>query len=159
VRRMEALQRSSEQALPASTRTDLPAEAIDLARRLEAFGCRGGRLVRLTQSGEMRLRPGAKPLAFTARQTIALAEVRFFWRALFRVSGLPMQVVDYLIDGQGGLQVQLLDLLPVVRHKGGSAMFRGEAMRYLAELMWAPDAMLVNPQLDRRVMSSRIDAR
>jgi len=150
---MEALQRSLEQALPAPTRTDLPAEVLALARRFEAFGCEGGRLVRLTQSGEMRLRPGAKPLAFTARQTIALTEVSFLWRALFRVSGLPMQVVDYLVDGQGGLRVQLLDLLPLVRKKGGSAMFRGEAMRYLAELMWAPDAMLVNPQLDWQVIN------
>jgi hypothetical protein len=33
--------------------------------------------------------------------------------------------------------------------------FRGEAMRYLADLMWNPDALLLNRWLDWRVINVR----
>ena len=61
---------------------DLPPE-VELARRLGVPDGGGGRLVRLTQSGEMWLKPGSKPLDFSAEQTIAAADVGFLWRAWF----------------------------------------------------------------------------
>ncbi len=154
--RIETLERSLQQARqePAK-RTDLPPEVLALGHRLVVSAGRGCRLVRLTQSGEMWLKPGSKPLAFTAQQTIAVAEVGFLWRARFRMAGMPMQIIDYMVGDEGGLQGRLLDLLPVLNVTGGDAMFRGEAMRYLIELIWAPDALLFNRRLDWRVVDAR----
>jgi len=57
--KINGLQRSLEQAPKALTaRTDLPPQVLALARRLGVSDSDGGRLVRLTQSGEMRLKPG-----------------------------------------------------------------------------------------------------
>lgn len=50
---------------PPAARADLPSEVQALALRLGATTSGSGRRVRLTQSGEMWTKPGAKPLAFT----------------------------------------------------------------------------------------------
>jgi len=154
--RIIGLLRRIEQAPKAlSQRSDLPPEVFALARRLGASANPCGRLVRLTQSGEMQLKPGAKSFAFKAEQTISVAEVSFIWRARFKIAGLPMQIVDYLVGGEGGLQGRIFDIFPVVAATDTDAMFRGEAMRYLSELIWNPDAILFNPELDWRAIDSR----
>lgn len=156
LRRVDQLQRSLEQKWDAPpSRADLPPEVVALALRLGVPAGARGRLVRLTQSGEMWLKPGAKPLAFTAQQTFAIAKVGFLWQAWFRIGGPQMLVVDYLVEGEGGLEGRLLSAFPIVRVIGGDITFRGEAMRYLAELMWIPDALLFNPQLEWRVIDAR----
>ena len=40
-----------------------------------------------------------------------------------------------------------LGVIPVARAERSSALMRGELMRYLAELAWAPDAILFNVTL------------
>jgi hypothetical protein len=87
----------------------------------------------------MWLKPHSKPLPFTAQQVIAVAEVGFLWRARFRLAGVSLQIIDYIIGGEGGLEGRLLDVFPLVKVSGGDAMFRGEAMRYLAELRRRPE--------------------
>jgi hypothetical protein len=52
----------------------------------------------------MWLKPGSKPLAFEARQSIAVTEGGFLWRARFGVAGVPLQIIDYLVGGEGGLE-------------------------------------------------------
>jgi hypothetical protein len=139
---------------PAPVRPDLPAEVLALAQRLGATSERRGRLARVIQSGEMWLRPDAKPVSFTARQSLAVTEVGFFWEAWFLLGGLPLRIVDYVVNGEGGLEGRLFDTFSVVQLTGSDAAYRGEAMRYLAELPWAPDALLFNPQLDWRVINA-----
>lgn len=149
-----ALRHALEQAPIAQTaRTDLPREIFALARRLGACDDRPVRLVHLTQRGEMWFKPGAKALRFTARQIIAVTGVGFLWRAQFWLRGVSMQIVDYLVDGEGGLRGWLFGVFPVLDLTGGESMFRGEAMRYLVEAtLWAADAILLNPELDWRVI-------
>jgi len=155
--RIECLQRSVEQTrTPSDPRTDLPSQVQALALRLGVPAGSNGRIVQLTQSGEMWLKPGSRPLSFTAQQTIAIPEVAFLWRARLPISvGLPMNVIDYVVGHEAGLESWLLGVLPVVHTADGDTMFRGEAMRYLAELMWNPDALLLNRQLDWRVLNTR----
>lgn len=154
--RINRLQQTLDAAPPpAAARADLPPEVRTLAQRLGASTSGSGRLVRLTQSGQMWMKPGAKPLAFTAEQTFAVAEVGFLWRARFRMAGLSMGVIDYLVGSEAGLEGRLLGALPIVRVGNDDVAFRGEAMRYLAELMWVPDALLFNPQLAWRVIDAR----
>lgn len=155
--RIESLRRSLEKAPKAlAARVDLPSEVFTLARRLGVCDDGGGRLVRLTQSGEMWLRPGSKPLAFKAEQVIAVAEVGFLWRAwLMMTAGVSMQVIDYMVGDKAGLEGRLLGALPIIRMTDSDTILRGEAMRYLAELMWNPDALLLNRQLNWRVINAR----
>jgi hypothetical protein len=155
--RIECLQGSLEQTQTVSgKRTDLPPEVLALARRLGVSDDDGHRIVHLAQSGEMWLGPGSKPVSFTAQQTIAVAEVAFLWCAQLPIKpGLSMKIIDYVVGHQAGLEGRLLGVLPVVRMTDADTVFRGEAMRYLAELMWNPDALLFNRQLDWRVLNAR----
>jgi hypothetical protein len=88
----------------------------------------------------MWLKPGSKPLAFKAEQTIAITEVGFLRRARLIMAGVSMQVIDYAVGGKAGLEGRLLGTLPIMQMTDTDTIFRGEAMRHLAELMWNPDA-------------------
>ena len=104
--------------------------------------------VRLTQVGEMQLKPG-RWLRFTARQCIAVDRVEFAWRARFLIAPLvALRVDDWYHAGDGALEVRLFGL-PLKRMRGVEVA-RGEAMRYLAELPWVPQAMVANRELEWR---------
>ena len=144
------------QAPPPCARQDLPPAAIALAARLGARAGHVGRIVRLTQRGEMWLEPGGRAFPFTAQQCIATAQVGFVWRASMAMApGVALQVIEHLVGGRDGLDACLFGVVPVARFSDGAAAFRGEAMRYLAELMWNPDAILLNRELVWRVVDAK----
>jgi len=58
-----------------------------------------------------------------------------------------VSVCDALKDGEGRLDVLALGIVPIARAEHSSALMRGELMRYLAELAWAPDGILLNTEL------------
>lgn len=139
---------------PSAARTDLPPTVMALARRLGARS--DSRNVRLTQQGQMWFKPGGRALPFTAQQTIAVADVAFVWNASMTMApGVTTRVIDCLVGGRGELEAALFGIVPLARFAGSDAAFRGEAMRYLAELMWNPDAILLNRSLDWRVIDER----
>lgn len=107
--------------------------------------------VRVTQVGEMILKPGKRPLRFDAVEEFAVDRVAFAWRARFPLFGaLAMRVVDSY-DGQDGLlEVRILGV-PVQR-KHGPELAQGEVYRYLAEIPWVPQAILSNSQLEWRAL-------
>jgi hypothetical protein len=113
--------------------------------------------VHFKQVGEMQLKPG-RWLPFRAEQEIAADRVEFAWRANFRAAPLvSVRVRDWYRSGVGGLDVRLWGVLPVV-HARGEQFARGEAMRYLAELALAPQAMVSNPALEwRQVAESTVE--
>lgn len=117
-------------------------------------GAPAPRLVRLVQRGEMRQRPDAKPLSFTATHELHVHELAFRWRARFPVAPLvSLRVLDAYEHGVGRLEARVLGV-PVMRSRGPD-VDRGEAIRYLAELAWGPHAMLANPSLDWRELDAR----
>lgn len=140
---------SSSSVLP-----DLPAEVRDMALRLGAREERSGSVVALEQRGTIRSAPGAKPVDFTARQTIALDAPCFEWRARCGPFG-ALSITDYLRQDSWGVRVRLMGLIPIATFIDSPAAFKGETMRYLAELPWAPDAMLRNPRLTWKVIDAR----
>ena len=114
----------------------------------------GGQQVRITQRGEMWLKPNGRAMRFEAAQSFALDRVAFWWRARFPVLGpLKLQVVDDYADADGKLEVRLLGL-PVQRRRGPETV-QGEALRYLAELPFAPPAMILNDALEWRGIDER----
>lgn len=102
----------------------------------------------------MRNDGGSGWMSFTARQTIALTECAFKWRARTGPLGL-VSVRDSFENGRGRLNVSALGFIPIARAAGSQDVTRGELMRYLAELAWAPAAILLNRQLRWRVIDDR----
>jgi len=148
--RADSLRRTIEAAPnPGPSRTDVPPEVAGLGRRMGVPETGAGRLVRLTQRGQMWMQPEAKPLTFTARQTIAVTEIGSLWEATFALPlGASMCVIDFVAGEMAGLEGRLLGCVPVVRVDSSDDTYRGEAMRYLGELIWNPDALLFNPYLE-----------
>lgn len=124
----------------------LPAAVYDLALRLGANPQMSRTTVDLTQTGRMKAVGAARWMSFNARQTIAIHECAFEWQARAGPLGM-VSVCDALKDGEGRLDVLALGLVTISRAEHSSSLVRGELMRYLAELAWAPDAILFNTEL------------
>ena len=133
-------------------RTDLPPEVVALAARVGAVADAGG-FATFEQSGQMWSKPGAKPMAFTAHQTVRADAAGFLWRARFG-RPVPMVVADYFQDGTGALEVRVFGAVRVTRG-AGPAFDQGEAVRYLAEIPLNPDAILSNRALEWSVTDAR----
>jgi hypothetical protein len=89
-----------------------------------------------------------------ATEDFAVDRVAFSWRARFPIVGpLAMTVVDGFANGAGQLRVSLFGI-PLQTQKGPETNV-GEAMRYLAELAWAPQAIAANRELEFREVGER----
>lgn len=137
---------------PRDMSSRLPARVRDFALRADATPDDLAASVSFTQIAEMQLKPGDPWQVLDARQTIAAGAVGFLWQA--RLPWGPVakfSVIDAYAGGKGLLRAALLGLIPVARADGPD-IDRAEAMRYLAELPWAPDAILGNPALIWRMI-------
>jgi hypothetical protein len=118
----------------------------DLALRLGVNPGLNSTSVRLTQSGRMRQIGDTRWMAFRAKQTISTLRCTFDWRARAGPAGL-ITARDALTEEGGRFDVRALGIIPLVRADRTPALQRGQLMRYLAELPWAPDAILLNAEL------------
>lgn len=101
----------------------------------------------LSQEGTMRLGPDKPWRPFTAEQTFDARRVGFVWHARVKMAPLVTCVVDDAFeDGHGRLDAKVLGVVPVA-HARGVEVDRGEAQRYLSELVWCPLAFVHNPEL------------
>lgn len=128
----------------------LPPMVADFARRSGAEPGRPVRVASFHQRAEIRLRPGGGFTKIAAWQLVSLGRPGFLWDA--RATGaLPrFHVLDAYVGGAGQLEARAFGSIPVARETGVEIDL-GEAFRYLAELPWAPDAILGNPDLSWRV--------
>ena len=103
--------------------------------------------VRVQQTGEMCKQPGAKAMRFEATEDFSVEHVAFSWRARFPIVGpLAMTVVDEMSNCLGQLRVSLLGV--PLQTEAGPETTVGQAMRYLAELAWAPHAIAANREIE-----------
>jgi hypothetical protein len=113
------------------------------------------RAVRVEQVGEMWLKPGGRPLGFTADEEFSVDRVAFSWRAQFPIVPLvSLHVLDCYAHGEGSLQLRAWRRVPLMR-KGGADVAEGQALRYLAELPLVPQAMRANRELRWRELDAR----
>jgi hypothetical protein len=132
----------------------VPAVVTTYHDRAVASDLRHARQIRITQEGLMWLKPGAAPRRFTATQHLASDRVAFHWQARFHLLRvLPLTVVDAYADGTGFLELRVLGRR--LQRQEGPEVSTGEAMRYLAELPWVPQALVRNPDLDWRPVDDR----
>lgn len=96
----------------------------------------------LMQSAEMKLQPDQPFMQIEATQLSGTRDPGFVWHAQARMAALiPVVVVDSYVGGRGWLEARIGGSVAVANAEGPDAD-RGEAMRFLAELAWNPDAIL-----------------
>jgi hypothetical protein len=80
---------------------------------------------------------------FTSRQQAVTRRPGFLWDAkVAMLPGVPVRVVDRYIAGEGQVRAAVLGLFTVADLCGGGEIARGEFMRWFAEAVWYPTALL-----------------
>ncbi len=134
----------------------LPQPVLEFAIRGGATAGAKLRLATLVQEGDLRIAQGGRFRRFAAWQAIALGAPGFVWLGRQDAGPLPLlRIVDAYVRREGQLEARLFGSVPVARASGPSLAL-GEAYRYLAELPWAPDAILGNPDLEWRILARNI---
>ncbi len=80
---------------------------------------------------------------FTSTQRVVTHRPGFLWDAKVAIfPGVPVRVVDSYVGGEGQLRAALLGLFPMADVHGGGEIARGEFIRWFAEAVWYPTALL-----------------
>jgi hypothetical protein len=127
-------------------RDPLPEKVRQLAARLGCDRATSLRHVCSRQTGQMRESADLAWKKFGARQRIDLTACGFEWKARMGPLG-AIHVNDTFSDGSGHLAVKLFGVFKIAGAAKSLSLDRGELMRYLAELAWAPDAIMRNRTL------------
>ena len=130
---------------PAFSRDDLAGLPDPVVRYFE-FALTPGqpvvRTARLRQVGEFAMRADSWS-PFTAVEYFSAAPPGFLWDARIRMApATSVYVRDGYSGGEGVMYGALLALVPVVNERGTSTMASGELLRYLAEAVLLPTALL-----------------
>lgn len=107
------------------------------------------RFVELRQTGFMRLdEKNGKWLPLRARQYFSTHPPGFLWDARVRMAPLvTARVLDSYRNGAGSLRARLFNTFTVADESGTGQMAAAELVRYLAEAVWFPTALLPGPFL------------
>lgn len=80
---------------------------------------------------------------FTSDQHVVTNRPGFVWNArIMLFTGIPVQVHDAYVVGEGFLTPSILGLFSLGNIRGAGEIARGELMRWLAEAVWYPTALL-----------------
>jgi len=80
---------------------------------------------------------------FTSRQRVVTRRPGFLWDAkIAMLPGVTVRVVDSYIAGKGLLRAKLQGLFTMAEQQGDGDIARGEFMRWFAEVLWYPTALL-----------------
>jgi hypothetical protein len=120
---------------------DLPAPVVRYFRTALRDGQPIIHQVRLEQEGEFLLKAPDGWRPFTAVQHID--PVGFVWEARIRmIPGVPVLVRDGFVAGAGSMHASVLGLITMVSQEGTPEIASAALMRYLAEAVWCPTALL-----------------
>lgn len=100
---------------------------------------------------------------FTSDQVVVVRPLGFDWNGrVDMVAGLPARVHDAYVGGRGLLIASVAGLIPVARLGGEGtpaqiqrALDEGELLRFLAEAVWFPTALLPRDGLEWREVDER----
>jgi hypothetical protein len=80
---------------------------------------------------------------FTSRQRVVTRRPGFLWDAgIAMLPGVNVRVVDSYIAGRGLLRAAVQGLIKMAEQQGDGDIARGEFMRWFAEVLWYPTALL-----------------
>lgn len=100
------------------------------------------RRARIEQAGEFRGRADAAWSPFTAVEYFSVQPPGFLWDADIRMLPLLATRVRDSYLGEGTTYGKIAGLVPVVDQRGTPEMASGALVRYLAEAVWLPTALL-----------------
>ena len=81
--------------------------------------------------------------SFTSEQRVVARRPGFDWDArIMMFPGVPVHIHDAYVAGAGVLRGAALGLIPVVNMEDSPELARGELMRFFAEAVWYPTALL-----------------
>lgn len=123
----------------------LPEPAARYLRHAIAPGVPLAATCRLQMEGTMTPSPGGPPTPLTAVETLA-PRAGFVWTAWARMSGLPVRVRDHYHEGEGGVGVTALGVVPVPLGGPPADVARSSRGRLVGEAVWCPTA-LVHPDV------------
>lgn len=100
--------------------------------------------VRLEQAGTLRAGDASSPWRpFTARQYVTVDPPGFLWDAAVDIAPLvSLRIRDSYRDGDGSASISLGGVLPIDGADPSPELNEGELLRYLAEAVWYPTALL-----------------
>jgi len=123
---------------------DLPAPVARYLGAVLRDGQRVPRRARIEQRGTFAVKPtpdGWRP--FSAVQHFAARPAGFVWDArIVMAPGLDFLVRDAFVDGTGSMYGTVMGAVPVVNVQGTPDIAAGALVRYLAEAVWMPTALL-----------------
>jgi hypothetical protein len=123
---------------------DLPAPVARYLGAVLRDGQRIPRRARIEQRGTFAVKPtpdGWRP--FRAVQHFAARPAGFVWDARIGMApGLEFLVRDAFVDGTGSMYGTVMGAVPVVNVHGTPDIAAGALVRYLAEAVWMPTALL-----------------
>lgn len=132
----------------------IPPLVLAFARQAGARVGAGHLALVLKQDADLRTRRGGPFARYRARQIISLGQPGFAWVARRGFGPLTLvRVIDAFANHEGRLEARLFSAIAIARANGVETTL-GEAYRYLAELPWAPDAILGNPDLQWRMVAA-----
>ena len=139
-------------------RQSLPPPVRAFAERAVPSGSALPAVVVFDQAAEMKLRPDAGWTLVSAQQTVGIGAPAFVWDARTTIyPPVSVRVIDAYVGGVGRLKVRLFGSIPI-SGAAGPEIDQSELFRYLAELPWAPYAILGNPALHwREVDASTVE--
>ncbi|HTL90065.1 MAG TPA: DUF6544 family protein [Leptolyngbya sp.] len=100
--------------------------------------------VKLSQQGQFNLNEMKDQWnPFTATQVVTTQRLGFDWDARIQMApGLNILVHDTYLLGEGSLHASLLGLFTVAKMSGAPENNQGELLRFFAEALWYPTALL-----------------
>lgn len=135
---------------------DIPQLILDFVKNSGVEPDNLASVIEFRQVAEMRLEKGGDWQGLTAEQIISVGEIGFVWYAEQPMMGFlkKFRVIDAYVAKKGMLNVRVLGSIPMGDVEGEDADF-AEAMRYISEMVWAPDAMIGNPALNWQQLTDR----
>jgi hypothetical protein len=100
--------------------------------------------VRIKQEGELRIGDATSSWkSFTATQHITVDPPGFFWNASVSLAPLvKLRIHDLYTGGKGSAEVSVFGVVPLDGADPSPELNEGELLRYLAESVWYPTALL-----------------
>lgn len=147
VQRMEAAAAAASARPARHDRAELeglPPPVQRYFRRALPDGARIARAVTIEQTGQFDTGQNVERwVPFTAWQRNVAARPGFVWDASMAMgNGVRIRVLDAYVAGEGLMRPSLMGLVPLAESRGGGEIARGELMRWLAEAVWMPTALL-----------------
>ncbi|MEO8406407.1 MAG: DUF6544 family protein, partial [Chitinophagaceae bacterium] len=100
-------------------------------------------MVRLTQSGTMRIKPSGKWVPFDAEEYFTPQVPAYIWNASIRMNSLLyLNGRDKFVDGYGSMLIKALSFVNVANKQPGQKINESSMLRFLAEISFFPSAAL-----------------